>query len=273
MDCLSTCPLQFCVSFFLLFLFCMYSFVKQNRDALSRRSSINSIQSPWVITLCYNILLLLLSSPLLSSPLLSSPLLSSLLVLLCSCARLVSFLVIILLSILLSFLFTSPLFFSPFLSCFFSPFSLVLFSSSLLVDLTCLLSTPLFSACFFFPSCSLPSFLLLFPLLFPLSAPFLFLLPLFSCPPFIIPTCGPLLSSPLLSWFSFFSPCFLSGPLSSPFLSHFLSSFLWTSIKTKLQFLMSSLLVKWNVFMVLKEQTKHVITKCLAEQKNAIRCK
>lgn len=55
---LSACPFHISVSFFLLFLFCMYSFVKQNQDALSRRSSINSIQSAWVITLCYNILLL-----------------------------------------------------------------------------------------------------------------------------------------------------------------------------------------------------------------------
>lgn len=63
---LSACPFHISVSFFLLFLFCMYSFVKQNRDALSRRSSINSIQSPWVITLCYNILPLSAHLPLLS---------------------------------------------------------------------------------------------------------------------------------------------------------------------------------------------------------------
>lgn len=63
---LSCCPPHICVSFFLCFLSCMYSFVKQNRDALSRRSSINSIQSPWVITL----LLYLLSCPVLSSTLL-----------------------------------------------------------------------------------------------------------------------------------------------------------------------------------------------------------
>lgn len=61
---LSACPFHIRVSFFLLF--CMYSFVKQNRDALSRRSSINSIQSPWVITLCYNILLLSARLPRLS---------------------------------------------------------------------------------------------------------------------------------------------------------------------------------------------------------------
>lgn len=63
------------VSFFLLFLFCMYSFVKQNRDAISRRSSINSIQSPWVHSLLQYSPPFLLSLYFLDS----SPLLKSLL--------------------------------------------------------------------------------------------------------------------------------------------------------------------------------------------------
>lgn len=73
-DWASTWPPRIRVSLFFCFLFCMHSFVKQNRDAISRRSSINSIQSAWVITLRYN-LLLLVSSILLSFPwMLSSPL-------------------------------------------------------------------------------------------------------------------------------------------------------------------------------------------------------
>lgn len=60
----SVCPRYIFVSFFsFVFLFCMHSFVKQNRDALSRRSSISSIQSPWVISLLHYP-----SSPLLTPP-------------------------------------------------------------------------------------------------------------------------------------------------------------------------------------------------------------
>lgn len=121
-------PSDLCL-IFLLFLFCMYSFVKQNRDAISRRSSINSIQSPWVITLCYNILLLV-SSPsfLIFSPLLLSPSLG------CSSPCFLSF---PLLSPFLSLLFGNQLFFCPLFS---SPF----FSSPLL-PLSPLLSVfPLF---------------------------------------------------------------------------------------------------------------------------------
>ncbi len=65
--------LRLCLILLFCFLFRTCSFVKQNRDPISRRSSVCSVHSPWVLLS----LTILLSSPLLSSPLLSSPLLSS----------------------------------------------------------------------------------------------------------------------------------------------------------------------------------------------------